>query len=102
MVPRSRLYRGYFREWLHQNGQDVARIEATYAPEVRRLLGVPRYLWRQAVVDLTRAFRAAVRLDHRLRFAATLRLLWFAGYVRETWHGAALQSPTDLSLTTNQ
>jgi len=83
-VPRERLERRYFRRWLHQNGRDVAKLEAAYTPAVARLLGVPRYLWRQAAIDALTMVRAALAFDDRRRFASMLRLIWFAGYVRET------------------
>src|SRR5438093_1104332 len=81
-VPRERLERRYFRRWLHQNGRDVAKLETAHTPAVARLLGVPRYLWRQAAIDALTAIRAALTLDDRRRFASLLRLIWFAGYVR--------------------
>src|SRR5439155_5859114 len=83
-VPRERLERRYFRRWLHQNGRDVAKLETAYTPAVARLLGVPRYLWRQVAIDALTAIRAALARDERRRFASMLRLIWFAGYVRET------------------
>lgn len=97
-VPRTRLERGYFRKWLHQNGQDVACIEAAYPPAVPRLLGVPRYLWRQALTDVSRALRAAVTVNRRMRFAAVVRLIWFAGYLREAWRGRAVANAVDMPL----
>jgi glycosyltransferase involved in cell wall biosynthesis len=84
-VPHDRLRRAYFRRWLHQNGQDVSKLEAAYTPRVRRLFGVPRHLWRQFAKDLVRAARATALGDGPARFAASLRLIWFAGYVREAW-----------------
>jgi cellulose synthase/poly-beta-1,6-N-acetylglucosamine synthase-like glycosyltransferase len=90
-VPRARLVRSYFRRWLHQNGRDVAKLEAVYTTGLRRLLGVPRYLWRQAIVDALTAIRATLAGDARRRFASALRLLWFAGYLRESWFGAPEQ-----------
>ena len=84
-VPRTRLDRGYCRRWLYQNGRDVARLEATHTPAVTRLLGVPRYLWRQAATNVAKlgSRHAATR------FAAVTRVLWFAGYVRERWRMAS-------------
>jgi glucosyl-dolichyl phosphate glucuronosyltransferase len=82
-VPRGRLQRSYFRRWLYQNGQDVAKVESAYRPAVTRLFGVPRYLWRQAAVDLAATIRAAIARDDRARFASLLRVIWFAGYLRE-------------------
>jgi glycosyltransferase involved in cell wall biosynthesis len=86
-VPRERLVRPYFRRWLHQNGRDVARLETVYTAALRRWLGVPRYLWRQAIVDAVTALRATLVGDARRRFAAALRLIWFGGYLRESWFG---------------
>ena len=87
-VGTERLDRGYFRRWLHQNGRDVARLDRAYSGRgVARLLGVPRYLWRQAVSDSAAAIGAAVRNDRAERFGSVGRLIWFAGYLRETWFG---------------
>jgi glycosyltransferase involved in cell wall biosynthesis len=88
-VPRERLRRDYFRQWLYQNGRDVAKLERAYTAEGRRLFAVPRYLWRQAAVDAAGAARAVLMGDDRRRFAAWLGLVWFAGYVRESWPAAA-------------
>jgi hypothetical protein len=87
-VGAERLSRGYFRRWLHQNGRDVARLERAYpARGVTSLLRAPRYLWRQAAVDGAAALGAALRGDRRGRFGASVRLIWFAGYLREAWFG---------------
>jgi glycosyltransferase involved in cell wall biosynthesis len=83
-VPRERLNRTYFRRWLYQNGQDVSRLESTH-DHGARLLGVPRYLWRQAASDTLSMLKAGVAGDQRERFAASTRLIWFGGYVRDSW-----------------
>ena len=88
-VPASRLRRAYFRQWLYQNGRDVAIVERTYPTAVTMLMGVPRYLWRQMLHDAVGALGASLRGDRAQRFASLVRLLWFAGYVRETWLGGA-------------
>ena len=88
-VPRERLNRRYFRRWLHQNGRDVAKLEAAYTKSIRRLFGVPRYLWREAAINVLTAASAVLLFDGRARFAATLRVLWFAGYLRETLRARA-------------
>jgi glycosyltransferase involved in cell wall biosynthesis len=84
-VPRERLDRAYCRRWLYQNGRDVARLDAAHTTAVKRLLGVPRYLWRQTASNVTRLASA----HPATRFAAATRVLWFAGYVRERWRLAA-------------
>jgi len=86
LVPATRLARGYFRRWLWQNGADVACVERAYATPAARLFGVPRYLWRQALTDGMTALRAAAIGDQAQRFASALRIIWFAGYLRESWH----------------
>ena len=89
LVPASRLHRGYFRRWLFQNGADVALLERAYPIPVAFFLGVPRYLWRQALGDLSSTVRAALRRDGAQQFASALRVIWFAAYVRESWLGGA-------------
>ena len=86
-VARERLTPAYFRRWLYQNGRTVARLESSYPPQVARLLGVPRYLWREAALDAYRAIRCALGGDPPAGFAAALRVLWFGGYMREAWLG---------------
>jgi glycosyltransferase involved in cell wall biosynthesis len=87
-VPRERLQRSYCRRWLYQNGRDVSRLETAYVASIRHLLGVPRYLWRQAATDAWSALRAAFSGNRAARFSAALRVLWFGGYLRESWFGA--------------
>ena len=84
-VPRERLRRSYFRRWLYQNGRDVSKLEATHQGGVRRLLGIPRYLWRQAAADAVAIVKAGMTGDRRRRFAAATRLIWFGGYLRDSW-----------------
>jgi glycosyltransferase involved in cell wall biosynthesis len=97
-VPASRLNRGYFRRWLFQNGRDVARLERAFPPSARVLLGVPRYLWRQALVDLAAVARSALAGDGPRRFASTLRVIWFVGYLLESWTGRRVSSPPEWEL----
>jgi glucosyl-dolichyl phosphate glucuronosyltransferase len=97
-VPASRLTRSYFRRWLFQNGGDVARLERSFPATARFLLGIPRYLWRQAVTDLASAVRAALTGDSARRFASSLRLIWFVGFLLESWAGHCDRSPSALEL----
>ena len=94
LVPASRLRRGYFARWLFQNGSDVARVEGSFASPIPRLLGVPRYMWRRAGTDIVTTV-ASLTVGSAERFASALRVLWFVGYVRESWlGGAATKKPT--------
>jgi glycosyltransferase involved in cell wall biosynthesis len=86
-VARERLTPAYFRRWLYENGRDVARLESSYPLRTARLLGVPRYLWREAAINMCQAMRFALGGDRPSGFAAALRVIWFGGYIRETWLG---------------
>jgi len=88
-VPESRLNRAYFRRWLFQNGQIVARLEMAYPRRATRLFRVPRYLWRTAAQDAGRWLSAAVRGNTANGFAAAMRMMWFAGYLRAAWFGSS-------------
>jgi glycosyltransferase involved in cell wall biosynthesis len=87
LVPAERLQRGYFRRWLYQNGRDVALLERAYPAGLPFLLGVPRHLWRRLIADAVSTLRASIGGDEAQRFASALRMLWFAGYLRESWFG---------------
>jgi len=95
-VPESRLNRAYFRRWLFQNGQIVARLEVTYPRRATRLLRVPRYLWRAAAQDAGRWTAATIRGNYTNGFAAAMRMTWFAGYLRAAWFGASMAAESPL------
>jgi glucosyl-dolichyl phosphate glucuronosyltransferase len=97
LVPATRLTRNYFRRWLWQNGHDVACLERSYATPAARLFGVPRYLWRQALTDGITSLRAATTGDQVQRFASALRVIWFAGYLRESWYARVVTPAPALS-----
>lgn len=85
-VGRERLERSYFRRWLFQNGRDVAHLSRTYTPlDGPRAFRVPRYLYREALMDLLRFTRAVLAVDPAARFSAVGRLCWFAGFALEAW-----------------
>jgi glycosyltransferase involved in cell wall biosynthesis len=88
-VPRGRLHPSYFRRWMYQNGRDVARLGAAHPSTARRLLGVPRYLWREAAVNARRTIGRSLAADRAAAFAAALRVVWFMGFARETIHRRA-------------
>lgn len=86
-VPAARLSRPYFRRWLYQNGRDVSRLQRSYPAPVPSLFGVPRYLWRQMIADALATLKAAFAGNRARRFASATRVIWFAGYLRESWFG---------------
>jgi glucosyl-dolichyl phosphate glucuronosyltransferase len=87
-VPRDRLAPRYFRRWMYQNGRDVAWLAASHPETSPQLLGLPRYLWREAAVNACRTVGGRIVGDRARAFSAALRLLWFAGYVRQAWSAA--------------
>lgn len=93
LVPALRLHRGYFRRWLYQNGRDVERVERAHARPCPLLLAIPRYLWRQLLSDAVSIVPAALTGHRAQRFASMLRVIWFAGYLRESWFGDAPAPP---------
>jgi glycosyltransferase involved in cell wall biosynthesis len=92
-VGAERLDRRYFRGWLYQNGRDVAQLAQLYPQErISHLLGTPRYMWRQAASDVAAMIAASVRRDPAARFRACGRLVWFAGFLRQSWFGPRHQA----------
>lgn len=82
LVQAARLRRSYFRQWLYENGQMVAGLERQFPSTPHRLLGIPRYLWRQAATDLLAFVKACRPGAAQARFAAETRVWWFMGYLR--------------------
>ncbi len=85
LVPAARLRRSYFRRWLYENGRMVAGLERAFPSTPRYLLGIPRYLWRQAATDAIRFVAALRPRAGRARFAAETRMVWFVGFLRGAW-----------------
>jgi len=96
IVPASRLNKSYFRRWFYWRGVSRARLYETTgldmeAPErtaldfrtVPHVLGVPRYLYRQALASLAASLRAAVRRDAVAAFEHELWVWFFAGILRQ-------------------
>ena len=95
-VGRERLEPNYFRRWFYQNGRDVARLEAAHPAPVRRLLGVPRYLWRDGIGHGWTALRGALTGNAAARLRGEVRLRWLAGYLREAWFSPGAEAPASL------
>jgi glycosyltransferase involved in cell wall biosynthesis len=94
-VPAARLNRPYFRRWLYENGQMVAGLERQFPSTPHHVLGIPRYLWRQAARDLLDLAKGCRPGAARERFAAETRVLWFLGFLQACWgrRGPAIRRP---------
>lgn len=92
-VPAERMRPSYFREWFHGNGRVVALLESEFPTTNRYLLGVPRYLWRNAAGDTATGVRALMSGDRASRLASEVRLRWFLGYLQQSWGSRLRPSP---------
>jgi glycosyltransferase involved in cell wall biosynthesis len=107
LIPRDRLTKSYFRRWYYWRGvsrailyadcgldmenpegpqQDIARIP--------HIAGVPRYLFRTALVTLKDTARARLAGDTVTSFDRELWLWFFAGIVRRRWRDRRVALPT--------
>ena len=89
-VPVSRLTRDYFRRWFFWHGKTQAlMIEALYPDldlrRVPRILGVPRFLYRQSAEQLWSWLRVLGRGDALTVLIEELRALQHVGMLLECW-----------------
>ena len=98
IIPASRLNKAYFRRWFYWRGISRALLYAKAGldmevPEetpavprtVPHVFGVPRYLYRKALVNLRGALAGLLRGDAMASFDHELWLWFFAGIVRQRW-----------------
>jgi glycosyltransferase involved in cell wall biosynthesis len=98
VIPESRLRKQYFRRWFYWRGISRAMLYARFGldmekPEdpahdarvVPQPFGVPRYLFRKALVHAAAAVRSLLHGDTQAAFEHELWLCFFAGIVRQRW-----------------
>ena len=98
LIPGDRLTKTYFRRWFFWRGISRAMLYADTGldmekPEqskldfqhVPHIAGVPRYMFRSAVVMMKDAAVAAMRGDSVTSFDRELWLCAFAGIVKQRW-----------------
>ncbi len=96
IIPADRLNKRYFRRWFYWRGISRALLyqrsgldmetpeQAALDPAaVPHLLGVPRYLYRKALVNAWACLRETLRRDEMRAFDHELWLCFFAGIVRQ-------------------
>lgn len=108
LIPADRLTKRYFRRWYYWRGVSRAILYANCgldmenpegrahdAAAVRHVAGVPRYLFRTALVNVKEAVAARLGGDAAGSFDRELWLCFFAGIVRQRWRDrrAALPAP---------
>ena len=89
-VPAGRLTRRYFRRWFFWHGKTQALMLDDLYPDldmarVPRILGVPRFLYRQALEQLWLWLRSVGRADTLRVLTEELRALQHAGALLECW-----------------
>jgi GT2 family glycosyltransferase len=88
-VPASRLTYDYFRRWWYGKGVSRCRLEQMHPvtefgvdlTRVRRLAGVPQFMWRTAGRDLAAWACALGCRDSRRRVKHAMMLYYFLGYL---------------------
>ena len=98
LIPRDRLTKSYFRRWYYWRGVSRAILYAECGldmanPEgpppdvakIRHVAGVPRYMFRTALVRLKDVVAARLTGDAVRSFDGELWLCFFGGIVRRRW-----------------
>ena len=93
VVPASRLTRSYFRRWWYWKGVSHARVHGIHGRTelgidtrtVRRLFGVPRFIYGNVVRNFAAWLGGWIRRDAARRAEHGLSLAYYAGYCREIW-----------------
>jgi glucosyl-dolichyl phosphate glucuronosyltransferase len=94
LVPAERLTRRYFRRWFFWSGKTQALMLDNIffkldMQRVPRVLGVPRFIYRQAVRQLFRWLGRVGRRDPLALLIEEARLVQCAGLVTECWRHRA-------------
>ena len=104
IIPAERLHKRYFRRWFYWRGISRAQLydrsgldmetpeQATLDfSSVPHVLGVPRYLYRKAIVTAKNLVRDTLRGERVRAFEHVLWLCFFAGIVRQRARDARLR-----------
>lgn len=89
-VPADRLTRRYFRRWFYWHGKTRALMLGDLYLELDmartpKILGVPRFIYRQGLQQMLRWLRTLGRADGLAALVEELRLLQYLGLVVECW-----------------
>jgi glycosyltransferase involved in cell wall biosynthesis len=89
-VPASRLTRGYFRRWFYWHGRTMARMTGEIfldidLSQVPYVAGVPRFVYRQFLQQVSRWVRRAGRSDALALLIEELKLVEYLGFFAESW-----------------
>jgi glucosyl-dolichyl phosphate glucuronosyltransferase len=106
LIPTDRLNKAYFRRWFYWRGISRAMLYAhsgkdMEAPEqttldfsrVKHIAGVPRYMFRNALVAMKDSLAARLHGDAVNAFEHELYLWMFAGIIKQRWKDRHLAAP---------
>jgi len=93
LVPAGRLSRDYFRRWWFGKGVCRSRVDLLHPitelgldlRQTPHVLGVPRFMYREALSDAAQWGRTFWSGDSRARVRHETRLSYFAGYWSDRW-----------------
>ena len=96
-VPAERLTRRYFRRWFYWHGKTQALMIDELFPDddmarIPRILGVPRFLYRQTAGQLWRWLRGLGGRDALAVLTHELKLLESVGLLGESWRRCLLKT----------
>ena len=90
-----RLTKPYHRRWHRDHGRSHAIMRDPATESAVKLLGVPRYMFRDVIDSVGKLFIHAVRGRAAEAFLAETRLWFVLGYCLERWTGSrAAESPS--------
>ena len=106
LIPTERLNKRYFRRWFYwrgisramlyaQTGKDMESPEQSQLDfsRVKHIAGVPRYMFRSALVAVRDVVSATLRGHVAEAFERELWLWMFAGIVARRWKDRAIGAP---------
>ena len=105
IIPADRLRKSYFRRWFYwrgisrallyeRSGLDMEAPERTSLDfsQVPHIAGVPRYLYRKALGNMTGWARATLRREPIAAFDHETWLWFFAGIVKQRWKDSRVRT----------
>ena len=98
-VPASRLTRRYFRRWYYWHGRTMARMAGSIyldldLARVPYVGGVPRFLYRESLVQTLRWLRRLGSHDGLAVLIEEVTLLEYLGFFAESWSRGRAAFPT--------
>jgi glucosyl-dolichyl phosphate glucuronosyltransferase len=80
-MPGYRVSKSYYRQWCFGAGMSWNLMDTYYkAFEGKRVLGVPRYLYKEAIVNFFRKLKAVLTRETVVSLSSERKILIFAGY----------------------